>query len=239
VPNVVSEASEEAVVLTGVGGEVGLNSLKVDGFVPDKAEDSADVNGGAGKKLEGNFVAERGGGQVVENETDVLFGEEPGVFRGAGAIEDGVSDAFDILPTTLSKVLVLHESLALPVTDVKQSEDVLDAGTGFDGSVVTEEALWGTAFANVVLEGVGELFLCLHTVYVAHESCGATEELTHGGAVINGWGVRVEGIRGEVFVAPGHIDGWVGRFEPGTEEIAHGEASHLCCSLKGTTYGVD
>jgi hypothetical protein len=37
------------------------------------------------------------------------------------------------------------------------------------------------------------LFLCLHTVYVTHESGGAAEELTHGGAVINGWGVRVEG----------------------------------------------
>jgi hypothetical protein len=126
---------------------------------------------------------------VVENETDVLCGEEPGVFRGAGAIEDGVDDAFDMLPTVLSKVLMLYESLALPVADVKQSDDVLDAGTGFDGSMVTEEALWGTAFANVVLEGVGELFLCLHTVYVAHESGGAAEELTHDGAVIDGQGV--------------------------------------------------
>jgi hypothetical protein len=58
--------------------------------------------------------------------------------------------------------------------------------------MVTEEALWGTAFANVVLEGVGELFLCLHSVYVANESGGAAEELTHGGAVIDGWGVREE-----------------------------------------------
>jgi hypothetical protein len=63
--------------------------------------------------------------------------------------------------------------------------------------------------------------------------------VTHDGTVINGRGVRVEGIRGEVFVAPGHIDGWVGRFEPGTKDIAHGDASHLFCSLKGTTYGVD
>jgi hypothetical protein len=62
--------------------------------------------------------------------------------------------------------------------------------------VVTEEALWSTAFANVVLKGVGELFLCLHTVYVAYESGGAAEELTHGGAVIDSWGVRVEDIRG-------------------------------------------
>jgi hypothetical protein len=192
--------SEEAVVLAGVGGEVGFNSLEVDRFVPDKAEDSADVNGGAAKKLKGSFVAERRGGQVVENETDVLYGEEPGVFRGVGAIEDSVGDAFDILPTALSKVLMLHESLALPVANVERSEDVLDAGTGFDGSMVTEEAVWGTAFANVVLEGVGELFLCLHTIYVAHESGGAAEELTHDGAVDDGRGVRVEGIRGEVFV---------------------------------------
>jgi hypothetical protein len=70
-----SEANEEAVVLAGVGGEVGFNSLEVDRFVPDKADDSADVNGGAGKKLKGNFVTERRGGQVVENETDVLCGE--------------------------------------------------------------------------------------------------------------------------------------------------------------------
>jgi hypothetical protein len=118
VPDVVSEDDEEAVVLAGIRGEVGFNSLKIDRFVPDKAEDSADVNGGAGKELEGNFVAEGGGGQMVENETYVLDGEEPGVFRGAGAIEDSVGDAFDILPTTLSKVLVLHESLALPVADV-------------------------------------------------------------------------------------------------------------------------
>jgi hypothetical protein len=171
-PNIMSEANKEAVVLVGVGGEVGFNSLKVDRFVPDKAQDSADVNGGAGKKLKGNFVAEGGGGQMVENETYVLDGEEPGVFRGAGAIKDRVGDAFDILPTALSKVLMLHESLALPVTDVKQSEDVLDAATGFDGSMVTEEALWGTAFANVVLEGVGELFFCLHIVYVTHKSGG-------------------------------------------------------------------
>jgi hypothetical protein len=214
-----SKANEEAVVLAGVGGKVGLHSLEVNRFVPDKEEDSADVNGGAGKKLKGNFMAERRGGQVVENETDVLYGEEPGVFRGAGAIEDSVGDVFDILPTTLSKVLVLHESLALPVTDVKRSEDVLDAGTGFDSSMVTEEALRGTAFANVVLEGVGELFLCLHTVYVAHESGGAAEELTHDGTVIDGWGVRVEGIHGEVFVAPGHNDGWVGRLLMGMQAI--------------------
>jgi hypothetical protein len=44
-----SKANEEAVVLAGVGGEVGFNSLEVDRFVPDKADDSADVNGGAGK----------------------------------------------------------------------------------------------------------------------------------------------------------------------------------------------
>jgi hypothetical protein len=103
-----SKANEEAVVLAGVGGEVGFNSLEVERFVPDKAEDSStDVNGGAGKKLKGNFVAERGGGQVVENETDVLYGKEPGVFRGARAIKDSVGDAFDILPTALSKVLML------------------------------------------------------------------------------------------------------------------------------------
>jgi hypothetical protein len=135
--------------------------------------------------------------------------------------------------------LVLHESLALPVANMERSEDVLDACTGLDSSMVTEEALWGTAFANVVLEGVGELFLCLHSVYVANESGGAAEELTHGGAVIDGWGVREEGICVEVFVVPGHIYGWVGGFEPGTEDIAHGDAGHLCCSLKGTTYGVD
>jgi hypothetical protein len=76
--------------------------------------------------------------------------------------------------------------------------------------MVTEEALWGTAFANVVLEGVGELFLCLHTVYVAHKSGGAAEELIHDGIIIDGRGVRVEGILGEVFIAPGHIDGRVG-----------------------------
>jgi hypothetical protein len=67
------------------------------------------------------FMAERRGGQVVENETDVLHGEEPGVLRGAGAIKDSVGDAFDILPTALSEVLVLHESLALPVANVERS----------------------------------------------------------------------------------------------------------------------
>jgi hypothetical protein len=126
-PTSFAKANEEAVVLTRVGGEVGLNSLEVNRFVPDKAEDSADVDGGAGKKLEGNFMAERRGGQVVENETDVLYGEEPGVFRGAGVLEDGVGDSFDIMPSTLSKVLVLHESLALPVANVERAEDVLDA----------------------------------------------------------------------------------------------------------------
>jgi hypothetical protein len=35
--------------------------------------------------------------------------------------------------------------------------------------MVTEEALWGTAFADVVLEGVGELFLCLHTIHRTRE----------------------------------------------------------------------
>jgi hypothetical protein len=81
VSDIIGEANEEAVVLAGVGGKVGLNSLEVNRFVPDKAEDSTDVDGGAGKKLEGNFMAERRGGQVVENETDVLHSEEPGVFR--------------------------------------------------------------------------------------------------------------------------------------------------------------
>jgi hypothetical protein len=75
VSDIMSEANEEAVVLAGVGGKVGLNSLEVNRFVPDKAEDSADVNDGAGKKLKGDFMAERRGGQVVENETDVLCGE--------------------------------------------------------------------------------------------------------------------------------------------------------------------
>jgi hypothetical protein len=142
-PDIISEANKEAVVLAGVGGEVGFNSLEVDRFVPDEAEDSADVNGGAGKKLKGGFVAERGGGHL-----DVSYGKEPGVLRGARAIEDGVGDAFDILPTALSKVLMLHESLTLPVANVKQSEEVLDAGTGFDGSMVTEEALSSRVSGN-------------------------------------------------------------------------------------------
>jgi hypothetical protein len=90
------------------------------------------------------------------------------------------------LPAPFREVLVLHEGLALPVANVERAEDVLDAGTGFDSSMVTEEALWGTAFANVVLEGVGELFLCLHTVDVANKSGGAAEELTNGGTVIDG-----------------------------------------------------
>jgi hypothetical protein len=127
VTNMFGKADEEAVVFSRLRGEVRIIDAKVNRFVPDESKECADVDGGTVEELEGNTVVERRSGHVVENEADVLSSKEPCVFWGTGAVENGIGDAFDVLPTSFREVLVLHVGLALPVGDREGAEDVFDA----------------------------------------------------------------------------------------------------------------
>jgi hypothetical protein len=118
VSNVFGKANEVPMIFAGVGGEGGVIDAEIDGFVPGEAEDDADVDGGASKNLEGNAMVEGRRSHVIENEANIVQSEQPGVLGGSRTVEDGVGDTFDILPSSLSKVLVLHVRLALPVTDM-------------------------------------------------------------------------------------------------------------------------
>jgi hypothetical protein len=162
---------------------------------------------------------------VIQYEADILDGKEPGIFRCVGAIKNGVSDTLDVFPSAFGKVLVLHECLALPIHNVQGTKDFFDACTGFDGSMVTEEATCCTLCTDVILKSVRELLFYFHTTDVTDEARGTTEELSHGGAVVDSWGVRVKGIRGNVFLVTGHVDGRVGRFKPFAEDVSRGNTS--------------
>jgi hypothetical protein len=121
------KADEEAMVFARFGREIRVIDTEVDRFIPDEAEERADVDGGTVKELERDTVVERRSGHVVEDEADVLSSKEPCVFWGTGAVENGIGDAFDVLPTAFGEVLVLHVGLALPVGDGEGTEDVFDA----------------------------------------------------------------------------------------------------------------
>ena len=61
---------------------------------------------------------------------------------------------------------------------------------------VTDKFSGGTTHANDVLEGVDELFLCFHTKHVRYERGGPNKYLSNLGSIVNGRGVRVNGISG-------------------------------------------
>jgi hypothetical protein len=210
VANVFGKADKEPMVFARFRRKVRVIDAKVHRFVPYEAEEGADVDGGAVEELEGNAVMEGWRGHVVEDEADVLRGEEPRVFRGTRSVEDGISDAFDVLPTSLGEVLMLHVWFTLPVSDGKGAKDVFDTGTGFDGSMVTNETAWGSPFTDIVLEGIGKFLFGFHTMDITHEGSASTKELSHGRTVIDCRGVGVNGVCGDIFVATRRVESGVG-----------------------------
>jgi hypothetical protein len=58
----------------------------------------------------------------------------------------------------------------------------------------------------------------------------------NGGAsrpVINGWGVRIDNISQEVFIAPRNVESGIGRFVETLHHITHGDTSILGSALQG------
>jgi hypothetical protein len=77
---------------------------------------------------------------------------------GTSAVHDGVSHAFDILVLSFSRILMLLMWLALPITNDKVTEDVLDTTTDLHLSTVTDKAGGGPTTADDILQCIDKRF---------------------------------------------------------------------------------
>ena len=146
---------------------------------------------------------------MIPDKDDVLKGKEPAVFGAASAVHNSVDISFNSSPDAFSEVLVLVVWFTLPVRDGVRPEDVADLDRGFDRSAVRDELVRSTTFADVVLKARWDLFLVFHAVDVTDFGKLAYKELCHGGAIIYGRNVGVDGIVSKRFIATWCVDLWV------------------------------
>jgi hypothetical protein len=79
---------------------------------------------------------------------------------------------------------------ALPTANKKGTEDVSDLVADLDLCSITDELGHGSPFSDVIFEGVDELFVCFHSVYIGKEGLDAHEELGTGCFRVNSGCIR-------------------------------------------------
>ena len=84
--------------------------------------------------------------------------EEPEFWRGSSAVCKPIDGAFESLMAAFEHVLVLMMGLTAPQSNPEKVKAVREFCTGMIASVITEEVVWRSPFANKRLEGPDEGF---------------------------------------------------------------------------------
>jgi hypothetical protein len=87
----------------------------------------------------------------IHDEKDISQNKEPAGGIAASTVHDVIGDAFDILPTTFTWILVLLVWLTLPCTNVEVIEDDINTFTGLIGGAVGKKTIGGATFKNISL----------------------------------------------------------------------------------------
>jgi hypothetical protein len=117
----------------------------------------------------------------VKDEANISEAKEPGIGWCTRTVENGITHGLDCLVTVLSVVLVLLVRFALPTANKKGTEDVDNLVADLDLCSIADELGHGSPFSDVFFEGVDELLVCFHSVYIGKEGLDAQEELGTGG----------------------------------------------------------
>lgn len=157
VPNGVSKADKATSGFARGRRETWIMGSVVDRLVEVEAEDDTDVRGDAVKHFKRGAPVERGSGGVIENKSNVDKGKEPGMAGCTSAIDNSVSNAFDILVTTFSFVLMLMVGFRLPVFNDIGTEDFFDSCAGGKGGGVADQLDRSTSEPDVIFECLREL----------------------------------------------------------------------------------
>ena len=153
--------------------------------------------------------------------------EEPCVGWGTGAVKDDVGGGFDRLDVSFSRVLVLLMGFTLPGTNVEGAKDVEDPFAGLRLGLVRDESVGSTTVMNDIFKGINKLLLSLHAINISGHGSGANKELSSRLPTKDGWGIREDSVRGEVFIAAVDIECRMRRFVMFLEDLTVGHSGIL------------
>ena len=125
---------------------------------PRELEERTDVSDTAHGLEDGLTVVEQRVGNAVEDAGDTTHAEEPEFWRRSGAIHEPIDSVFEGLVPGFEHVLVLMMGLTAPQSNPEKVKAVREFCTGMIASVITEEVVWRSPFANKRLEGPDEGF---------------------------------------------------------------------------------
>jgi len=106
---------------------------------------------------------------VVKYKADVLKAKQPTVGQGSGTVQDNIDHLLDVLIPSFGKVLVLLVGFALPCSNNKSTEYLLDSLADFHLGAVTNELCWCPSLGDVFHEGTGKIGGGHH--YVVNKIC--------------------------------------------------------------------
>ena len=127
-------------------------------FQPRELEERADVGDTARGLENGLTVVKRRVRNAVEDAGNTTHAEEPEFWRRSGAIHEPIDSVFEGLVPGFEHVLVLMMGLTAPQSNPEEVEVVCEFCTGMIASVIPNEAVWRSPFANERLEGPDERF---------------------------------------------------------------------------------
>ena len=127
-------------------------------FQPRELEERTDVSNTSCGLEDGLTVVKQWVGNVVEDAGDMTRAEEPEFGRRSGVVHEPIDGAFEGLTVAFEHILVLMMGLTAPQSNPEKVKAVREFCTGMIASVITEEVVWRSPFANKRLEGPDEGF---------------------------------------------------------------------------------
>jgi hypothetical protein len=168
-----------------VGGIGRVDSLGVN-FVPErKTKDDADADGITGDTLEGNIPVKGWAGQVIHDEHNVAQYEKPAGGITPCAVHNVIGDAFNVLPISFSRILVLVLWFALPIPNAEVIKDDVYTFAHFIGGRVRDEVIRSTAGSDILLENVGEMGFGFQAINITNVGGTSEEDLCTGTTIIH------------------------------------------------------
>ena len=116
----------------------------------------------------------------------------------------------------------------LEISDSITTKYVNNAVTDLSLSAIADELIHSPPMPDDVFQGMNELLVRFHAVEITHEAFRTDEELGRLCTIVDGWGIRVHGIRGDWFMTAMHIQCGESRFEVLAEGPIVGTSGPTC-----------
>ena len=102
---------------------------------------------------------------------------------------------------------------ALPIIDAKCSQNILDSGGNLYSSTVASELVHCSPFTDDVFKGIDKFTGGCHAKNIDDKRFASDKDLGVLATTINSRNFGLNGVGGDRFMAPSHIEGGVGRLE--------------------------